>query len=193
MQKILSLATIAFISLCSCNNAPESKPAATDTAKAAPMLKPKPVFSYPIQRKDWELGDPANINTALAFYKAWDDKKLDGISNLFSDTVIMRIPAEKTEIKVSKEKMNDMLAKNLSGYQSTTNTILSAVSLHDNESGEDWVMITTYSKWIEKTGKRDSVLYHDDWKFKDGKISFLLSFDKVPTKEFLTKNDPKKP
>ncbi len=76
-------------------------------------------------------------------------------------------------------------------YDSTSNDILSAVSLHDKKSNEDWVMITTYNKWIQKNGTRDSVLYHDTWKIKDGKLSFLMSFDKVPTKQFVQRNDSK--
>ena len=56
---------------------------------------------------------------------------------------------------------------------------------------EDWVMITTYNKWIEKNGKRDSVLYNDTWRLKNGKLDMLMSYYKLPTKEFLKKNDPK--
>ena len=77
-------------------------------------------------------------------------------------------------------------------YDSTSNYILSAVSLHDKSSGEDWVMITTYNKWVEKDGKRDSILYHDNWKLKEGKINFLMSFYKVVSKEFEKRNEPKK-
>ena len=72
------------------------------------------------------------------------------------------------------------------------NNIVSAVSLHDTESNEDWVTITTYNKWVEKSGKRDSVLYNDNWRFKNGKIDFLMSYDKVPTRALLNEIDPKK-
>lgn len=77
-------------------------------------------------------------------------------------------------------------------YDSTTNNIISAVSLHDQESKEDWVMVTTYNKWTVKGGKRDSLLYHDNWLLKDGKIRFLMSFYKLPSDQFLKNNDTEK-
>jgi len=191
MKKNFLISAAALITISSCNNAAENKPATTDTTATAAIEKPKPVYSYPIRYKDWEIGDPANINTVLAVYKAWDDKKIDKIAEVFADTVRMRIPEEKAEIVLPKDKINEALTKNMSLYKLTSNNVISAVSLHDKESAEDWVMITLYSKWIEKNGTRDSMIYHDDWKLKNGKLDFLMSYDKTPTKEFLMRNDPK--
>lgn len=148
-----------------------------------------PVYAYPVKYKDWEIGDPANIKTTLDVYKAWDDKKPGKLSALFADTLRLRIPGEREEFVIPNNKIEAVLGKNRGLYDSTFNNILSAVSLHDKESGENWVMIATYNKWIEKNGKRDSVLYNDNWRLKNGKLDFLMSYYKLPTKEFLKRND----
>jgi ketosteroid isomerase-like protein len=165
---------------------------ATETAATVPAAdKAKPVYSYPVRYTDWEIGNPEHTKTVLDFYYAWDHQDLNKLVNLFADTVILRIPTERDEIVVPNNKINEKLKANRGMYDSTSNSVISAVSLHDRESNEDWVMVTTYSKWIEKGGKRDSVLYHDNWRLKDGKLKFLMSFYKLPTKTFVQRNDPK--
>jgi hypothetical protein len=101
----------------------------------------------------------------------------------------LRIPDDRNEIVLPRERINTALAQNRAMYDSTSNDILSAVSLHDKESGEDWVMVTTYNKWKEKGGKRDSLLYQDNWKLKDGKLALLMSFSKMPTRQLLSQVD----
>ena len=181
MKKIIYLfASVCF--LASCNN---EKAADNNTTSA----KVKTSYSYPIRYSDWEIGNPDNVKTVLDLYHAWDNMDVNKVNSLFADTVRMRIPTERDEIVIPNSRINDALKENRGMYDSTSNSIVSAVSLHDRESNEDWVMINTYSKWIEKDGKRDSVLYHDDWRLKNGKIDFLMSFYKLPTETFLKKND----
>ena len=170
--------------------------AATDTAAStatAPATAEvtKPVFAYPVRYSEWEIGNPANTKAVIDFYYAWDHKDANKVASLFADTVRIRIPTDREEIVVPNNEINEKLGKNRGMYDSTSNRILSAVALHDKQSNEDWVMITTYSKWVTKAGKRDSVLYHDDWKMKGDKIGSLMSFYKLPTEQFVKRNDPK--
>jgi len=181
---------VAVCVFAACNEK-KVEPAATEPA-AAKVEVLKPEYPYPIKYSEWEIGKPENINTVLNFYKAWDQKDAIKVSGFFADSVKLRIPTERVEYVIANDKINEVLTKNRGYYDSTSNNILSAVSLHDRESNEDWVMITTYNKWIEKNGARDSILYHDNWQLKDGKVTFLMSFSKVPTDAFLKKNDPKK-
>ena len=147
-------------------------------------------YGQPIQYTEWEIGKPEHIKTVLNFYNFWDNKETEKLAGLFADTLILRVPGETTEIKVANSNINKSFAENRGAYKTTKNQILSAVSLHDRESNEDWVMINTYSKWVEADGKRDSIMFSDSWRLKDGKISFLMSFDKKPTKTFLKSNLP---
>jgi len=182
MKKIIYL-IVGVCFLASCNN---EKNAENNTSSAD---KTKPVYSYPVKYTEWEIGNSENSKTVLDFYYAWYHKDLSKIASLFADTIRLRIPTERNEIVAANNEINEKLQANRSMYDSTSNNILSAVSLHDRESNEDWVMITTYNKWVEKDGKRDSVLYHDSWRLSNGKINFLMSFYKLPTETFLKRND----
>ena len=146
---------------------------------------------YPVKYKEFEIGKSENIQTVLGFYKAWDNKEAGKVADLFADTLRLRIPTEREEIVLPNAKINDALTKNRGMYDSTSNNIISAVSLHDRERNEDWVLINTYNKWVETNGKKDSLIYHDEWRINNGKIDFLWSFYKLPTKAFLKINDPK--
>jgi len=190
MKKII----YAFAGLCifaSCNENKVDDPAVTSPAPAKIEMI-KPTYAYPVRYTEWEIGNPENIKTVLDLYKAWDNQDAGKVAGFFADTVKLRLPTEREEFVIPNSKINDVLKENRGMYDSTSNNILSAVSLHDRESNEDWVMITTYNKWVEKNGSRDSVLYSDNWKIKDGKIKFLMSFYKLPSEQFLKSNDPKK-
>ncbi len=184
-----------FAGVCILTACGENKSESTTTespATEAPIETVKPSFAYPVRYSEWEIGKPENTKTVIDFYYAWDKKDLGKIASLCADSVILRLPTERDEIKIPNSEISERVLMNRSMYDSTSNYILSAVSLHDKESNEDWVMITTYNKWVEKDGKRDSLVYHDNWKLKEGKINFLMSFDKVVSKEFIKKNEPKK-
>jgi len=192
MKKIIYLfAAVSIFASCG-----ENKVETTTTVPAStesPIVSDtKPVYAYPVRYSQWEIGNPDHIKTVIDFYYFWDNKQADKLTSLFADTVRLRIPTEREEIVVPNSLVGEKLEKNRSMYASTSNNIISAVSLHDKESNEDWVMITTYNKWEEKSGKRDSVLYADNWRLKDGKINFLMSFYKLPTEQFVKKNDPAK-
>lgn len=180
MQKFpfISLVFIVFAS-CSSN---ENQPSDTKTVEPAKTIDRN--LAYPAKRIDWEIGDFNNVKKVIEFYKVWDEKKSFPSADYFADTIRVHIPETNRVLVVPNSEINKKLRENRAMYDSASNDILSAVALHDKESGEDWVMVTTYSKWIESDGKRDSLLYHDDWRLKNGKIDLLLSFQKVPPKGF---------
>jgi hypothetical protein len=192
---ILVLIVTSIFTSCSENKSSESNTVASGTdslSAAAAENMAKTGFAYPVKYLEWEIGKAEHIKTVLDFYKAWDNKEAGKVAGLFADTLRLRIPTEKQEIVLPNSQINNALAENRGMYDSTSNNIISAISLHDRERNEDWVMITTYNKWVEVDGKRDSLLYHDEWRIKNGKIDFLWSFYKLPTKAFLKTNDPKK-
>ena len=138
---------------------------------------------------NWEIGDAGNVSKIMEFYKFWDEKNFDAANELFADTVRVILSSVKGEIVVPNNEVSKRLAANRDTYRVTSNDILSSVSLHDKVTGEDWVMITAYSKWVEKNGKKDSVIYHDDWRLVNGKVDKLISFYTLPPKEFVPKKD----
>ena len=194
MKKII----IFFTALTLFNSCEEKKAAqttetnATSVSTASGTEKAKPEYLNSVKYTEWEIGDPANIKTAMDFYTAWNQKDIKRLGEIFSDTVRLRIPEERGEIMLTQDNLQEALENNRGLYTSTETKIISAVSLHDRESNEDWVTISVYNKWTEKSGKRDSLLYNDNWRLKNGKIAFLMSYEKLPTRTFLKNNDPAK-
>ncbi|MEI7965843.1 MAG: nuclear transport factor 2 family protein [Chitinophagaceae bacterium] len=197
MKRIITvIAGVCLLISCNDKKSENSASNADSSAKSATTVEgnkqEKPDYLKGIKYTQWEIGNPEHIKTALEFYAAWDVKDIDKLTQIFTDTVTLRLPAEREQIVLPNSRIKEALSSNRGEYGVTMNNIVSAVSLHDTESNEDWVTITTYNKWVEKSGKRDSVLYNDNWRFKNGKIDFLMSYDKVPTRTLLNEIDPKK-
>jgi len=135
----------------------------------------------------WEIGDNRNVNKIAELYQLWDAKKTFAAADYFADTFRLNTPEEKKERVVPNDQISKALEEARNSYKATSNDIISSVSLRDKVTGEDWVMVTAYSKWTEQDGTKDSVLYHEDWRLENGKINLLLSFFKIPPKGFSNK------
>lgn len=159
-------------------NAPAT--ASADTASAQPVD-----YGIPIRYKNWEIGSPDNVKLVLNFYQHWDAGRANEVAGLCADTLRLRLPDSRNEVAVPNSRINEVLGKNRAGYGTTSNEIISAVSLRDKDSGEEWVYTTSYNKWVEKGGRRDSAIFDDNWRVKNGKIEFLMTYQKVPSKAFL--------
>jgi hypothetical protein len=57
--------------------------------------------------------------------------------------------------------------------------------LYNEENNADWVMVMVYNKWTYNDGVRDSALYWDNWRLKDGRIVYLNSLAQAPPKTLL--------
>lgn len=181
-MKQIALLFLISIFFYSCNN---NKPAANEVKADSVVVKEKPQYPLPVIYSNWEIGETKNTATILNYYKLWDEQLAGTFESAFADTLILRLPEEKSEIRIPNNQIHEELIANRNMFGSTSNTILSAVPLHNLDSGDDWVMITTYDKWEEKNGKRDSAVFQDNWRLKNGKIYFLMSFEKRPSKELL--------
>jgi hypothetical protein len=183
-MKNFIITAIISLGFFSCRETSKGDPAKSDSTVVV-TNNDASSLAYPVKYVNWEIGDFNNVKVVTDMYKAWDEDQAKGVAAYFADTVRMRLPEVRNEIVVPNSQVDAKMAANRSMYGITDNDMVSAVALREKTSGEEWVMITTYAKWTEKSGKRDSVLYHDDWRIKNGKIDFLMSFSKLPSSEFL--------
>lgn len=200
MQKV-NMACFAFIlvffAACQAPEANQSKdeanvkPTEQGQGKTDTMVIAQTPLDYEVQYTNWEIGNPQNTGTILELYKSWDNKDSFDVDHLFCDTLYLRLPQERHEKVIVNPQINSLFGIDRKYYKKTKNKLLSVVSLHDKESGQDWVFATLYNSWVEKSGKRDSVLLQENWLLKDGKIHTLLSFEKTPTAEFLKRDLPR--
>ena len=177
-MKKLHFIPVIFIVFLSCTGNDKQTPAASS---ANSVKTEKHVY--------WEIGPDSNVNKIAELYRLWDEKKTFAATDYFADTFNLNTPEAKKERVVPNDQISTALGEARNSYNATSNAIISSVSLRDKVTGEDWVMVTAYSKWTEKDGTKDSVLYHEDWRLKNGKINLLLSFYKIPPKGFSIKKD----
>lgn len=146
------------------------------------------IFDIPVLYKNWELGSHENTRTILKMYQAWNQSSIKDMEALLADTVIMDLPDSKRRT-ATKDKMIDELLQARKRYLSTTNDIIAAYPVHNIDQNEDWVNVLVYSKWMYKDKTRDSMLYQDLWKVKNGKISYLLTLEQIPSRPGIKKLD----
>jgi len=184
MKKILFAVLTVFIFSCQDEKKePEIVPV-TETSK------PLPEFAYPVDRKNWTIGDPANTKLVLDMYHAWDANDANAVAGFFADSAVLDLP-KALRRTVNKNDVYEKFAKARKQYTNTSHKIISAVSLHNNDLNEDWVQILCYNKWAYPDGARDSMLYFDNWRLKSGKIDYLNTLEQTPPTPLLKKLEAK--
>ena len=172
--------TALLLLLFSCNQQSKSstETAGSDTAMA--KAPEENVFDYPVLNKHWKIGDHQNTRLVLQVYKAWDGKAVNDMEALLADTVIMDLPNGVRRSASNAETVKRLL-KQRSTLLNASNEILAAYPLVNSDNNEEWVNVLTYNKWMYNDKSRDSMLYLDLWKIRDGKISYLLSLEQMPS------------
>lgn len=177
-----------FLGICfflACNQ--EEKKAEPAVVEDKPVM---PQLPYAVTRLHWEMGNPANIKTVLDMYKTWDTKDPKSMAVYFADSVMMDMP-DARRVTFSSKNASEKIKASRYQYGNISNDIVSAVSLHDQDRNEDWVFILTYNKWQYKEGGKDSMLFADHWRMKDGKINYLNSLEQSPSKQLLKRLENK--
>jgi len=182
MKKLFYLALTVLIF--SCQDEKKEPETSTATEATAETPKPLPEFAYPVDRANWKMGDPANTKLILDMYKAWDAKDATAVAGFFADSANMDMP-DGRRLALKKDNVYEKFAKARSQYTNTSNQIVSAMALHNDDHNDDWVQIMTYNKWAYQDGVKDSMLYFDNWRLKDGKIIYLNSLQQKPPKPLL--------
>jgi len=183
MKKLFYLFLSAFIFSCQ-DEKKEPEPTTTTEVATTEPAKALPEFAYPVERANWKMGDPGNTKLILDMYKAWDAKDGAAVAGFFADSADMDMP-DGRRLTLKKENIYERFAKGRSQYTNTSNKIISAMALHNDDYNDDWVQIMTYNKWAYKDGVKDSMLYFDNWRLKDGKIVYLNSLQQKPPKPLL--------
>ena len=173
-----------FILIVSCNDNDKTA-VTTSTVDSANSEAPNPVSVSDEKHVNWEIGDVSSVNKIMEFYQMFDEKKAFNAADHFADTIRLSLPDVQGEIVVPNNEIYKRLTANRAMYMATANDVVSSVALRDKVTGEDWVMVTAYSKWTDNAGKKDSALFHDDWRLVNGKIDRLISFHKVLPKGFV--------
>jgi hypothetical protein len=180
----------------SCNNDKTAEQQSTAIDSSATKSQPATESTLPsfVVFRNWEQGDPENSQLILNAYKAWDSDSTGGMSTYFGDTTRFDLP-DGRRFTISNNTIESTLRKWRKYYKETSNIPFSLVSLHNKDLDQQWVMAWTWNKWRNADGTKDSMLYCDNWRLKDGKIVYLNSAENQPSKSLsktLNKKIPSK-
>lgn len=167
---------------------PETEVVKSDATTREVATEEKPVeqktFDYPVVYKNWEMGNHENTRLVLKMYKAWDSRSIDDMKMLIADTLTLELP-DGVRRSAEKDKMIGYLIKQRKKIRSTANEILAAYPIINTENNDEWVSVLTYNKWRYTDGVRDSMLYQDLWKIRNGKIIQMISLEQSPSRQGL--------
>jgi len=171
-----------FIVSCNNKSADQQSPVADSSAKSQPAADEKSVAlpSFVVYR-NWEQGNPENLPLIVSAYQAWDSDSTGALSSFFSDTTRFDLP-DGRRFTTNNNTIESTLRKWRKNYKATSNIPFSLISLHNKDLDQQWVIAWTWNKWQNNDGTKDSMLYCDNWRLKDGKIVYLNSLQNYPSK-----------
>jgi hypothetical protein len=184
MFKRFSFYLLTGIFAVSCNNDKPADQQSTAIDSSATKSQPAAVEStLPsfVLFRNWEQGDPENSQLILKTYQAWDNDSTGGMSTYFGDTTRFDLP-DGRRFTMPNNTIESTLRKWRKNYKATSNIPFSLISLHNKDLDQQWVIAWTWNKWQYVDGTKDSMLYCDNWRLKDGKIVYLNSTENQPSK-----------
>jgi hypothetical protein len=173
-----------FIVSCNDNKTTDQQSAATDSsaAKTQPVITEQPSTLPPfVVYRNWEQGYPENSQLILNAYKAWDSDSTGILASFFADTTRFDLP-DGRRFTTTNNTIESTLRKWRKNFKATSNIPFSLISLHNKDLDQQWVIAWTWNKWQHADGSKDSMLYCDNWRLKDGKIVYLNSLENHPSK-----------
>jgi len=173
-----------FMVSCNNNKTPDQPSPAADSSitqsqpTATEQLSTLPSF---VIYRNWEPGNPENSHLVLKAYKAWDSDSTGVLASFFADTTRFDLP-DARRFTMTNKSIEPTLRKWRKNYKETSNIPFSLISLHNKDLDQQWVIAWTWNKWSLADGSKDSMLYCDNWRLKDGKIVYLNSLENRPSK-----------
>ena len=173
MTRLLIVACLpVLLAACDSTQTTTSAPATDSVSKVAEVHPPSmPALPSHVVYKNWEMGKPGHLKLILDMYTAWDNRKLDTMATYFADSAVFDFP-EGSRMKTGKNAEAIFRAWRHE-YKETSNKPFSLMSLYNKDVDQEWVVAWLWNKWQYTNGKRDSMLYCDNWRIKDGKIVYL--------------------
>ena len=186
----LIILNMALIALVSCNNtkSENQSPAGTDTSTTKPQTETVTLPELPpfVVFKNWQPGNPQNTQLVLNVYNAWDSKEINDMALYFADSTEYDLPAGSYTL-LTKETVETKLRQWRNGFKETSNIPFSLLPVYNKDRDQQWVIAWVWSKWRYTDGKKDSMLYCDNWLIKDGKIAYLNSLENRTSKKLSTR------
>ena len=173
MKKLFLIASAALIFGCNNEKAAEGEKAAdAKPADAAKVTLPQKM----IYQATATEGNPQNIVEVMNFNADFIAGKVDNIGAYFADSIHV-VFADGTDMNTVRDTAAGALKGWRASMDSAKQTYISAIAVNNKDNGDEWVM-----QWIDeihyyKDGKKEHVVYHEDYRMVKGKIREIFQHE----------------
>jgi len=177
-------AILLLAAFAACTSAPTA-PATDSTAMAKPAVDSaamRPINSpYAIgYSSKFVMDGPANAESVLALWKAYDDGDLGKSRDLLADSVDVNL-ANGAHFHLSKDSVVAAIQGVRNSFKSAVDKVDAIMAVKSTDKNEHWVTIWGTEIDTHKNGKVDSTELQETWRFnQSGKADMLLQYNRVP-------------
>lgn len=181
MRRTPAILLLAVLS--ACTGAPTA-PATDSTVAAKPAVDSaamRPINSpYAIgYSSKFAMDGPANAETVLALWKAYDDGNLSSVKEMFADSVDVNL-ANGAHFHLSKDSVVAAVQGVRNSFKAAVDRVDAIMAVKSTDRNEHWVTIWGTEIDTHKNGKVDSVALQETWRFNaSGKADMLLQYNRV--------------
>lgn len=173
MKPTLLLA--AGIVLLSCNSKKETD-TTKETSKADTTAATIPILPLKMAYEGVPaVGNSDNIVKVMNFNSDFTAGKMDNLGSYFADSV-HGVFADGNEFNTVRDSVVAMIKDWRGSMSSSQQSYISAVALDNKTLNHEWVF-----QWIDEThnyknGKKEHVIYHEDYRLENGKIREFFQY-----------------
>lgn len=170
MKRILLYAFAAALFGCNNEKAKEGEKSADNKpAESAKVTLPQKMLYQATAAE----GDPNLIVSVMNFNTDFIGGKMDNIGSYLADSIHV-IFADGMESTTVRDSMVNMIKSWRGSMDSAKQNYISAIAVKNKDNGDEWVM-----QWIDEThyykgGKKEHMVYHEDYRMVNGKIRELF-------------------
>jgi hypothetical protein len=109
--------------------------------------------------------------------------KMDNLGSYLADSVHM-VFADGTDMNNVRDSIVAAIKAWRESMSSATQTYISAIAVDNKDMGHEWVMQWIDEAHVYKDGKKEHMIYHEDYRLENGKIRELFQYAQgVPEKK----------
>lgn len=163
-----------LLSMLSCNEAKEKTETETKMDEASAIIN---LSGYtPTLSSDAKIGDAKMAEDVLALFKTWDDGNLSAAKEYFADSITMYL-RDGMKVSGSRDEVMNAMQGGRDNYTMMKNTIHVVFPVTLKPINENWVAIWSTEAFTDKSGKTDSVVLNETWRFNsNGKVDLMYQY-----------------
>lgn len=176
-----------LVFLAACNSSPSTTTDSTKMAADSPSVKPiQSPYDITYSSK-FVMDDPANAESVLKFWKAFDMADYAAMKGTFADSFEVHL-SDGMSMHVSRDSTLAAITSFRNMLTATTSRVDAIMAVKSTDRDEHWALIWGTEKDTHKDGKIDSVYLQETWQFnKNGQATLMYQYRQSPTPPPATK------